>query len=103
VIDLPIECTHGYAASNFERRTGGGLILLSRVGFTEKLWYRMLYDRSPTLTLLCDKLRVRDYVSEKVGTKYLVPLLWHGEDPEAIPFPALPPRFVIKTNMAAAM
>lgn len=66
--------------------------------FTEKLWYRMLYDRDPILTLVCDKLLVRDYVTRKIGRDFLVPLLWYGNDPEKIPFENLPDKFVIKTN-----
>jgi hypothetical protein len=58
----------------------------------------MLHVRDPLFTLICDKLRVRDYVAEKVGTECLIPLLWSGDDPDKIPFRELPPRFVIKAN-----
>lgn len=66
--------------------------------FNEKLWSRMLHDRDPRLTMVNNKLQVRDYVSKKVGEKYLVPLLWQGEHPEEIPFAELPEKFVIKSN-----
>jgi hypothetical protein len=66
--------------------------------FSEKLWSRMLHERGPIFTLISDKLRVRDYVAHKVGEKYLIPLLWHGENPEEIPFDNLPSKFIIKTN-----
>ena len=59
---------------------------------------RLLFDRNPLWTMLTDKLRVRDYVAEKVGNKFLVPLLWNGDDPDEIPFDELPQKFVIKTN-----
>jgi hypothetical protein len=58
----------------------------------------MLHERDARLSVLCDKLRVRDYVAARVGADYLVPLLWHGTDPALIPFGELPARFVIKTN-----
>ena len=35
---------------------------------------------------------------KKVGSEYLIPLLWQGDNPEEIPFDILPPQFVIKTN-----
>lgn len=57
-----------------------------------------MYDRDPRLTMLADKLHVRDYVACKVGSNYLIPLLWSGDKPEDIPFDELPLRFVIKTN-----
>jgi len=66
--------------------------------FGEKLWSRMLLSRHPLLTTISDKLLVRDYVAEKAGTDHLIPLLWSGDKPEAIPYDRLPDRFVIKTN-----
>lgn len=66
--------------------------------FSEKLWNRMLHDRNPLLTIVSDKLRVRDYVAAKVGSEYLIRVLWEGYNPEEIPFDELPSRFVIKTN-----
>lgn len=66
--------------------------------FEEKLCHRMLFDRNPHWTMLSDKLRVRNYVAEKVGNKYLVPLLWNGDSPEKIPFDELPDKYVIKAT-----
>jgi TupA-like ATPgrasp len=50
------------------------------------------------LTPLVDKILVRDYVRDRVGSEHLIELLWHGKDPESIPFEALPASYVIKTN-----
>lgn len=58
----------------------------------------MFFDRNPLWTLFSDKWRVRQYVAERVGTDCLIPLLWHGTDPEDIPFDLLPSRFVIKAT-----
>jgi hypothetical protein len=66
--------------------------------FSEKLWCRMLWARDPRLTLLSDKLRVREFVAQRIGPEYLVPLLWTGQDPSDIPFDRLPARFVIQAN-----
>ena len=66
--------------------------------FEEKINARMLFDRDPKWTLLSDKLLVRDYVAGKAGSDCLIPLLWSGTDPEAIPFEQLPAQFVIKAN-----
>ena len=66
--------------------------------FSEKVWSRQLHDRDPRLILISDKFRVRDYVAGKVGNAYLVPLIWHGNDPEKIPFDQLPLKYVIKYN-----
>lgn len=66
--------------------------------FSEKVWSRMLHDRNPQLTMLCDKLRVREYVARRIGTDHLIPLLWSGTQPEQIPFKELPSQFVIKAS-----
>lgn len=58
----------------------------------------MLYDRNPLWIAISDKLLVRDYVSKRVGSAYLVPLLWSGVNPQEIPFDQLPQKFVIKAN-----
>lgn len=66
--------------------------------FSEKLWSRMLYDRSSISTIVNDKFQVRKYLEARGMGKYLIPLLWIGEDPHQIPFDELPEKFVIKTN-----
>lgn len=66
--------------------------------FSEKIWNRMLIDRSPIMTQMNDKYEVRKYITKKVGSKYLIPLIWHGESPCDIPYPDLPAKFVIKMN-----
>jgi len=69
--------------------------------FSEKIWHRMLFDRSPIWTEISDKLKARELVKEKVGENFLPAILWQGERPEEIPFAELPDRFVIKTNHGA--
>lgn len=58
----------------------------------------MFNNRDPLMTLISDKLRVRDYVAQNIGGEYLIPLLWHGDNAEDIPFDELPNKFVIKAN-----
>ena len=68
------------------------------IGFNEKLNWIKLYDRNPLYVELVDKYRVRGYVSEKIGEKYLIPLLGVWNDPKEIDFEKLPDRFVLKCN-----
>jgi len=58
-----------------------------------KLNYRNVYD-----SLLVDKYKVRDYVKEKVGEKYLIPLLKVYSSPSEITIENLPQKFVLKPN-----
>ena len=66
--------------------------------FNEKLNWLKLYDRRPEYTMMVDKYLVRDYVAEKIGEEYLIPLLGVWDDPEEIDFDALPQQFVLKCN-----
>jgi hypothetical protein len=51
-------------------------------------------------TRLTDKYAVRSHVANMVGEEHLIKLLWHGEDPHAIPFDRLPEKYVIKSTHA---
>lgn len=100
---------------HLRRRSEGEAILLERFAehygrpldldapqtFTEKLFCRMVrWNRrmDPRFTALTDKLAVRSYVSERLGDDYLPALSWQGRGAAGIPFDALPPRYVLKTN-----
>jgi hypothetical protein len=64
--------------------------------FSEKLQWLKLHDKNSIYPLLCDKIAVRDYVSERIGEQYLIPLLGSWSDPDEIDASALPNRFVLK-------
>jgi hypothetical protein len=87
LISLAFRLVHGYKP-DFKRPHS----------FSEKLFDRMLYSRDPKWTYITDKLKVREFVSERIGVDYLIPLLWSGKRPEDIPFEKLPEKFFIKTN-----
>jgi TupA-like ATPgrasp len=69
--------------------------------FTEKMQWRKLFDLNPIYAVITDKLAVRDFIAERVGAQVLVPLLWIGDDPAAVPFDALDPPYVIKSTHAS--
>lgn len=64
----------------------------------EKIQWLMFYTDTSLWTILADKYAVRDYVVERIGEKYLVPLLYKWDSPEDIDFKSLPAKFVIKPN-----
>lgn len=64
----------------------------------EYINYRKLYDKNPLLTLCSDKYLVRQYVAEKIGDQYLIPLLAASDDVFSINFDLLPKSFVAKVN-----
>ncbi len=78
---------------------GGGINSVIR-------WQQMYWD-SPLKVKCSDKLAVREFVREKIGGEYLIPMLpdegvfW--TDPNEIDFDALPERFVLKCNNGSGM
>ena len=72
------------------------LNLKNPLSFTEKLNWIKLYDRRPEYTMMVDKYAVRQYVNEKIGEEYLVPLIGVWEKVEDIDFDSLPNQFVLK-------
>lgn len=65
---------------------------------TEKIQWKKIYDKHPIYTICADKYLVRDYVREKIGKNYLIPLLFHTDNPEKIDFDIIPEPFIIKSN-----
>lgn len=78
--------------------TGKKLDLTHPRSFNEKLQWIKLYDRNPIYTVFADKYAVREFVREKVGEQYLIPLLGHWNHVEDIDFENLPNQFVLKCN-----
>lgn len=80
---------------------GKSLDIQTAESFTEKLYKRMILIQrqgNKTFTRLSDKYAVRDYIRSMIGEKYLIKLLWVGENPQDIPFDKLPQKYIIKTN-----
>lgn len=78
--------------------TGKKLDLNNPRTFNEKIQWLKLYDCTPLKTRLADKFLVRDFVKEKIGEEYLVPLLGVYDSFDEIDFDGLPDRFVLKAN-----
>lgn len=66
--------------------------------FNEKLQWLKLYDRKPEYITMVDKYKVREYISEKIGEEYLVPILGVWDNPDEIDYDSLPNQFVLKCN-----
>ena len=90
----------------FLEKHGYPLNLKDPRSFNEKIIWRKIYDRNPLFPIITDKLKVRDYIRERLGEEQakelLIPLLFHCSDPETIPFDDLPAQFVIKPSHASA-
>ena len=87
-----------YLKIMFKYFTGKKLNLNDPKSFNEKLQWIKLYDRKPIYTIMVDKVKAREFVSERIGDKYLIPLLGVWDSPEQIDFDMLPEQFVLKCN-----
>lgn len=66
--------------------------------FNEKLQWLKLNDRKKIYTRLVDKFEVREYIKNKIGEEYLVPLIGVWDNFDEIDFSILPNKFVLKTT-----
>lgn len=82
----------------YKRMTGDRLNLRNPKTFNEKIQWMKLYDATPLKTRLADKYLVREWVKEKIGEEYLVPLLGVWDSFDEIDFDSLPDRFALKAN-----
>lgn len=82
----------------YKARMGKNLNLENPETFNEKIQWLKLYDRNPLYSILVDKYRVRDYVANKCGDEYLIPLLGKWDTFDSIDFNSLPQKFVLKTT-----
>lgn len=99
-----IQRTHRQELQNwYKRATGKYLNLDNPCTFNEKIQWLKLYDSTPIKTRLADKYLVRDWIKEKIGEQYLIPLLGVYDKFEDIDFAKLPNQFVIKCNHGSGM
>ena len=83
----------------FRKHMGYPLDLDNPRTFNEKISWLKLNDRTELHTQASDKFRVREYISRKIGEKYLIPLVYHTENPKNIVPDNLPDYpVIIKAN-----
>ena len=66
--------------------------------FSEKIQWLKLHDHNPLYTTMVDKLAVKEFVSERLGKEYVIPMIAEWDSPEQIEWEKLPNQFVLKTN-----
>ncbi len=66
--------------------------------FNEKIQWMKLHSENDLYTRLADKYLVRDWVAEKIGEEYLIPLIGAWDSFDDIDFDKFPEKFVLKAN-----
>ena len=82
----------------YKIKTGKELNLDNPILYTEKLQWLKLYDQRPEYTTMVDKYAAKKFVAERIGEKYIIPLLGVWESVDEINFDVLPNQFVLKTT-----
>lgn len=66
--------------------------------FNEKVSFIKFNQRHPLATIVADKYRVREFVSERIGEQYLIPLLAMFDSPNKLTLAGIEGDFIIKMN-----
>jgi TupA-like ATPgrasp len=64
----------------------------------QKILYKMAYDKNPMLTIYADKVKVREFVSERAGSEYLTTSFGEYMTIDCLTRENLPNNFVLKSN-----
>ncbi len=81
---------------DYKIHTGRKLNLRHPVTYQDKLQWMKYYYRNPILTKLVDKYGAREWVANKIGEEYLVPIYGIYNSWDEIDFSELPDTFVLK-------
>ena len=84
--------------SMWKMYAGTPLDLDNPKSFNEKIWWTKIFDATPYKTRLVDKYLVRDWIKERIGKEYLVPIIGVWNQFDDIDFTKLPKRFALKCN-----
>lgn len=87
-----------YLKKKYKIKMGKDLDLSNPQTYNEKLQWLKLYDHNHQYTVLVDKYKVREYISQKMGEQYLIPMVGAWDSVDEIDFNKLPNQFVIKCN-----
>lgn len=82
----------------YKEMTGEQLDLINPKTYCEKIQWLKIHDSTALKTKLADKYEVREWVKNKIGNQYLVPILGVWDRFEDINFDLLPNKFILKAT-----
>lgn len=95
---IPKEQYPSLIEKSYEKSIGHKLDWNNLQSYTEKMQWEKIYDNNPLKPILADKYRVRDWVSNRIGGNYLIPIIGCWDTFADIDFSKFPKQFVLKTN-----
>ncbi len=87
-----------YIKKTFKNHMGYKLDLDNPKTYNEKLQWLKLNYKNPDCVVMVDKYLSKQYVADKIGDSYVVPLYGVWDSFDEIDFDALPEQFVLKTT-----
>lgn len=73
--------------------------LAKPITFSEKLQWLKLNEKLPVMTVLADKIECKEWVSNSIGSEYVIPLLKVFNSPNEISLESIPTiPFVLKAS-----
>ncbi|MGD6980975.1 ATP-grasp fold amidoligase family protein [Citricoccus sp. CH26A] len=73
--------------------------LVNPEDFNDKIQWLKLFDQREETVILADKVRVRDWVAERIGPEYLIPVIQIADHPRELDRAALgTPPYVVKAS-----
>lgn len=99
--DWPLEKRIKGAMDLFENKQGYRFDINNPRLFTEKVvWYKLFYEREDMVRLV-DKYLFKDYITEKLGEGWVIPLIgvWDSVDALEQDWNSLPEVFVLKSTL----
>lgn len=87
-----------YIKKMFKLKMGYKLDLSNPKTYNEKLQWLKLNDHNPEYITMVDKYLSKQYVTNRIGEEYVVPLYGVWEKFDDIDFSSLPDQFVLKTT-----
>ncbi|MDN3204717.1 ATP-grasp fold amidoligase family protein [Algoriphagus sediminis] len=86
----------------FYSRNGYALDLRNPITHNQRIVHKMVTNRDPLMVLTADKVRVRDYVGDKLGhevaEQILIPVYHISKNGKDIPFDRIKDEFFMKAN-----
>lgn len=87
-----------YVRKMFKLQMGYELDLENPKTYNEKLQWLKLYYHNPDCVTMVDKYLSKQYVADRIGEQYVVPLYGVWDSFDEIDFSKLPDQFVLKTT-----
>lgn len=85
-----------YLRAKYWACTGRKMNLKNPTRFNEKLQWLKIYERKNIYSKMVDKYSAKEYVSNLIGSEYIIPTLGVWDSFDDIDFSELPNQFVLK-------